>query len=79
MTKTSTRDRIVRAAAGVGVTLTLLGADPADHDPGLSEAAREAVLAAVTTDGRSSRKTVAAGSPPAPSRSRPSFPRRRPS
>ena len=38
-------------AAGVGVTLTLLGADPEDRDPALSGATREAVLAAVTTDG----------------------------
>ena len=38
-------------AAGVGVTLTLLGADPEDRDPALLGATREAVLAAVTTDG----------------------------
>lgn len=38
-------------AAGSGVTLTLIGTEPGDRDPALSEATREAVLAAVTTDG----------------------------
>jgi AcrR family transcriptional regulator len=38
-------------AAGSGVTLTLIGTEPGDRDPVLSEATREAVLAAVTTDG----------------------------
>ena len=38
-------------AAGVGVTLTLLGTEREDRDPALSETTREAVLAAVTTDG----------------------------
>jgi AcrR family transcriptional regulator len=38
-------------ASGVGVTLTLIGTEPKDRDPALSEATREAVLAAVTTDG----------------------------
>ena len=38
-------------AAGVGVTLTLIGTRPGDRDPALSEATREAILAAVTTDG----------------------------
>ena len=37
-------------AAGSGVTLTLIGTEPKDRDPGLSEATREAILAAVTTD-----------------------------
>jgi AcrR family transcriptional regulator len=37
-------------AAGSGVTLTLIGTEPADRDPALSQAAREAILAAVTTD-----------------------------
>ena len=37
-------------AAGSGVTLTLIGAEPEDRDPGLSEATREAILAAVITD-----------------------------
>lgn len=37
-------------AAGSGVTLTLIGAEPANRDPALSEATREAILAAVTTD-----------------------------
>ena len=37
-------------AAGVGVTLTLLGTESGNRDPGLSEATREAVLAAVSTD-----------------------------
>jgi AcrR family transcriptional regulator len=38
-------------ATGMGVTLTLIDTEPEDRDPGLSEATREAVLAAVTTDG----------------------------
>jgi AcrR family transcriptional regulator len=38
-------------AAGMGVVLSLIAAEPEDCDPGLSEATREAVLAAVTTDG----------------------------
>src|SRR5919112_289833 len=38
-------------AAGSGVTLTLIGTRPGERDPALSEATREAVLAAVTTDG----------------------------
>lgn len=38
-------------AAGSGVTLTLIGTEPGDRDPALSEATREAVLGAVTTDG----------------------------
>jgi AcrR family transcriptional regulator len=38
-------------AAGSGVTLTLIGTEPEERDPALSEATREAVLAAVTTDG----------------------------
>ena len=38
-------------AAGSGVTLALIGTEPKDRDPALSEATREAVLAAVTTDG----------------------------
>jgi hypothetical protein len=37
-------------AAGCGVTLTLIGAQPADRDPALSETTREAILAAVTSD-----------------------------
>ena len=37
-------------AAGLGVTLTLIGTEPEERDPALSEATREAVLAAVTTD-----------------------------
>ena len=37
-------------AAGSGVTLALIGTEPKDRDPALSEATREAVLAAVTTD-----------------------------
>ena len=37
-------------AAGCGVTLTLIGAKPADRDPALSETTREAILAAVTSD-----------------------------
>ena len=38
-------------AAGMGVTLVLIGTRPEDRDPALSEATREAVIAAVTTDG----------------------------
>jgi AcrR family transcriptional regulator len=37
-------------AAGSGVTLALIGAEPEDRDPALSEATREAILAAVITD-----------------------------
>jgi AcrR family transcriptional regulator len=37
-------------AAGSGVTLTLIGTEPGNRDPMLSEATREAILAAVTTD-----------------------------
>ena len=37
-------------AAGVGVTLTLIGMEPEERDIKLSEATREAVLASVTTD-----------------------------
>lgn len=38
-------------AAGRGVTLSLIGTQSADRDPTLSETTREAILAAVTTDG----------------------------
>ncbi len=44
-------------AAGVGVTLTLIGTGPGDRNPGLSGATREAVLAAVTTDAEIDRVT----------------------
>lgn len=37
-------------SAGRGVTLTLIGLAPEQRDPALAEMAREAVLAAVTTD-----------------------------
>ena len=37
-------------AAGVGVTLALIGTEPEDRDPALSVATREAILAAVITD-----------------------------
>ncbi|MEJ7842120.1 MAG: TetR/AcrR family transcriptional regulator [Rubrobacter sp.] len=37
-------------AAGRGVTLTLIGTDPEDRDPALSETTREAIFAAVTTE-----------------------------
>ena len=37
-------------AAGRGLTLALIGTEPADRDPALSEATREAILAAVTTN-----------------------------
>jgi AcrR family transcriptional regulator len=48
-------------ASGVGVTLTLIGTDPEDRDPALSEATREAVLAAVTTDGADEAATPGDG------------------
>ena len=38
------------AAAGRGVTLTLIAMPPDARDPGLSTLAREAVIAAITTD-----------------------------
>lgn len=38
-------------AAGRGTTLTLIGAGDGDQDPALSVTAREAVIAAITTDG----------------------------
>jgi hypothetical protein len=37
-------------AAGSGVTLTLIGTRPEERDTALSEATREAILAAVTTN-----------------------------
>lgn len=37
-------------AAGSGVVLSLIGVEPEDRDPALATAAREAMLAAVTTD-----------------------------
>ncbi|HEY2224219.1 TetR/AcrR family transcriptional regulator [Actinomycetospora sp.] len=37
-------------AAGSGVALSLIAVPAAERDPGLSEAAREAVIAAITTD-----------------------------
>ena len=37
-------------AAGSGTTLTLIATPPDQRDPGLSELAREAVIAAITTD-----------------------------
>lgn len=37
-------------AAGMGVVLSLIAAEPGDRDPALSEATREAILGAVTTD-----------------------------
>ncbi len=48
-------------AAGLGVTLTLLGTEPEDRDPALSEATREAVLAAVTTDETDEAATTGGG------------------
>lgn len=38
-------------AAGRGTTLTLIGMRERDRDPALSAAAREAIIAAITTDG----------------------------
>lgn len=37
-------------AAGSGVTLTMIGVEPEERDPALSGMAREAVIAAITTD-----------------------------
>lgn len=37
-------------AAGRGVTLTLIGTEPGDRDPELSDTTREAIFAAITTD-----------------------------
>src|SRR5918998_3191362 len=48
-------------AAGSGVTLALIGTEPKDRDPALSEATREAVLAAVTTDGSDGEATKGDG------------------
>ena len=45
-------------AAGMGVVLSLIAAEPGDRDPALSEATREAVLAAVTTNGPDGEATV---------------------
>ena len=44
------RTALMIHAAGSGVTLALIGTEPEDRDPALSEATREAILAAVTTD-----------------------------
>lgn len=38
-------------AASMGVVLSLIAAEPGDRDPALSETTREAVLAAIATDG----------------------------
>ena len=55
-------------AAGIGVILSLIGAEPEDRDPALSEATREAILAAVTTDAATPmRRPAKTGSPAAPS------------
>jgi hypothetical protein len=48
-------------AAGSGVTLTLIGTEPGDRDPVLSEATRETILAAVTTDGSDGEATEGDG------------------
>ena len=48
-------------AAGVGVVLTLLGTEPEDRDLALSETTREAVLAAVTTNGTDEAATEQTG------------------
>ncbi|TDE01040.1 TetR/AcrR family transcriptional regulator [Jiangella asiatica] len=56
-------------AAGMGVTLSLIGTAPADRDPRLSALTREAVIAAVTDadddrapdDGEPARRAVALG------------------
>ncbi len=69
-------------ASGVGVTLTLIGTEREDRDPALSEITREAVLAAVTTDGADEAATPkdgGVGPLPAQWRSRPCCPRWRPS
>jgi hypothetical protein len=48
-------------AAGSGVTLALIGTEPGDRDPALSEATREAILAAVTSDEIAGREDGSAG------------------
>jgi len=48
-------------AAAMGVVLSLIAAEPGDRDPTLSEATREAVLAAVTTDGPGDETTEGNG------------------
>ena len=50
-------------AAGRGTTLALIALPESERDPELSRAAREAVIAAITTD------TPAAGAPPSPAES----------
>ena len=44
-------------AAGMGVVLSLIAAEPGERDPALSETTREAILAAVTTDGNDEAAT----------------------
>ncbi len=48
-------------AAGAGVTLTLLGTAPAERDPALSAATREAILAAIITDAPASETGAGVG------------------
>ena len=48
-------------AAGSGVTLALIGTEPEHRDPALSGATREAMLAAVTTEGSDEGATEGGG------------------
>ena len=56
-------ERAVRMihAAGSGVTLALIGTAPEKRDPALSEATREAILAAVVADEAAQETTAGAG------------------
>ena len=58
-------------AAGVGVTLQLIGTAPADRDPALSGLTREAVLAAVTADAPAAPNAAAGAGRAARSRQMP--------
>lgn len=48
-------------AAGSGVTLALIGTPPEERDPGLAEATREAVLAAIVADAPAGEATAGDG------------------
>lgn len=55
-------------SAGMGVVMSLNAAEPEDRDPGLSEATREAILAAVTAGAAPETETGQAGYDPVPVR-----------
>ena len=55
-------------SAGVGVVLSLIVVEEGDRDPALSEATREAILAAVTTGAAPETETGQAGYDPVPIR-----------